>query len=616
MKLYLILIFSLFLGKAFAEPEKTVDLEHWKHLVAGTIDEISNPNLKKYLQDTHRNNTYLRKIEKEMRFLGDFSPTKETVFWLPSINVPMDEKEWRYLSSTIDIPKDVANIAYLKKDGRYFAKMFIHPYTTKRKEFIELAERFGGFQYDHQAVTTASARSFVAWETSRPRSETFNKVDVPKNKENIFKTKVSIYNADIDGTRLNVAKKMVRASIVTRFMDSIDEKTKIKNALDFEGEWFIGVPDDTDAGYVVRQPMPELAGQNGKNRLEPAFSILSPDRLNELTKGKVNPFEWIMENLYSPLAKGFSFFLFEEGMIGENHAQNFEYVVDSDGKPTGKIIYRDADAFRTHITLRSMLGKDVASASEIEDPFFYMKESAFSAQVDEKGLNTTINELIGMIVDPGDETSMTAMVYKWCGKVQKFKEWCTPAKIRNRFLKDLSARFESYMGGAVPYNEIFFTEEYTGKIGLIKIFDDWLNLTASRVLENRSDLISDDKIQDMLAKEFNRLEKQGNARIEGSEKNLTTKDYTFYISLKNSNTHIMVMKKNPRKGSYPLKGLAIMGSASDSETKSFLSKIKGSLDGKSQKANCMSIMDRMVEVSNSILAKPIMRNLGGGNNVH
>jgi hypothetical protein len=221
-----------------------------------------------------------------------------------------------------------------------------------------------------------------------------------------------------------------------------------------------------------------------------------------------------------------------------------------------------------------------------------------------------------MIVDPGDNTSMTAMVYNWCRNVQKFKEWCTPAKIRDSFLKDLSKRFEGYLGTPVAYNEIFATEEYTGKIGLIKVFDDWLNLTASRVLENRSDLIGDDKHQDVLAKEFNRLAKEGKVRIEGTEKSLSTKDYKFYISLKDNNTHILVMKKNPRKGSYPLKAVAIMGAASDSETKSFITKIKGSLSEKSHKADCLSIINRMAEYSNSILAKPIMRNLGGGNNVH
>jgi len=616
MKLKFLLLFSLILNIAYADPKRVYNADQWKPFIAGTIDDIKNPHLKKYLQDTHRNNSYLKKIEKEMSFLGDFSPTKENVFWLPSINVPMDEKEWRYLSATNDIPKDVANIAYFKKDDKWFAKMFIHPFTTARKEFIELADRFGGFQYDHQAVTTASARSFVAWETGQSRSEEFNKVDVPKNPDSIFKTKVSIYNADIDGSRLNVAKKMVRASIVTRFMDSIDAATKTKFDLDFEGEWFIGVPDETDAGYVVRRPMPELSGEAGKKRLEPAFSVLSPDRLNELTKEKAKPFEWIMENLYAPLSRGFTYFLFEEGMIGENHAQNFEYVVNGDGEPTGKIIYRDADAFRTHITLRSLLGKDVVSASEIEDPFFYMKESAFSAQVDEKGLNTTINELIGMIVDPGDETSMTAMVYKWCRNVNKFKEWCTPAKIRNRFLKDLSTRFESYLEKPVPYNEIFFTEEHTGKIGLIKIFDDWLNLTASRVLEKRSDLISDEKIQDMLAEEFNRLAKEGKARIEGTDSLLKVKDYTFYISLKENNTHILAMKKVARKGSYPIKGVAIMSAATDSETKAFINRVKDVLKEPTQKKRCLSIIERMMEVSNAILPKPIMRNLGGGNNVH
>jgi len=221
-----------------------------------------------------------------------------------------------------------------------------------------------------------------------------------------------------------------------------------------------------------------------------------------------------------------------------------------------------------------------------------------------------------MIVDPGDETSMTAMVYKWCRNVNKFKEWCTPAKIRNRFLKDLSTRFESYLEKPVPYNEIFFTEEHTGKIGLIKIFDDWLNLTASRVLEKRSDLISDEKIQDMLAEEFNRLAKEGKARIEGTDSLLKVKDYTFYISLKENNTHILAMKKVARKGSYPIKGVAIMSAATDSETKAFINRVKDVLKEPTQKKRCLSIIERMMEVSNAILPKPIMRNLGGGNNVH
>lgn len=578
---------------------------YWATFVAGAINDIPNSNVRKYLLETHHNNAYAEAIAHELDTVGVFSPTKDNVFWLPTIDVPVEESEWRFLSSTADMPQEMQRLAFYKKDGKNYVRMFIHPFSTLRPHFAELAEANGGIKYEFQAVTTASTRSFVVWKTNSPKSKTNAGVDFPNDPKKIFKAKVSIYNVSIDGSRRNPAKKMVRAAGVSRLFGAISEETKNEIGFDFEREVLTGVPIETDAGFVIREGLPELRGLSPGERAEPAFSVLSSDRLNQLVNEKSNPLEYITNKLFSPIANSVAYLLMEEGMIGENHTQNFDFVVSDRGIPTGKVILRDADAFRVNLSMRALNGRNLDKISDIENPFFYLKEAAFSATQSTSDDVMTLNSLMDYLLSPGDSTSMVKTIYDWCKKIPAHKAWCTSSKILDSFLENLAKKFSKYLGREVAPQEVYVQGYELASKGTIALFKERLQQLRTKSAEEAFV----PEIQTRLLKYFEKMKARGLVQFSSSQVNIDLSIHKLILYTKDGNTHIRVIKKESRAGSNPVVAIALLDKRDIGLTTRFLEDIK-SISGAASIKGCKDIFKKQ-----HLLATPIMQNMGGGNNV-
>ena len=210
------------------------DSDHWNQFIAGTLEDIPNAKVREYLFSTHQDNPHAAKIFKLNEKAGVFSPNYDYVFWLPSIDLPVSPKEFRFLSSSKDVPSDIKKLIFYKKNGSHYLRMFIHPFSTEISYFKDLAIKHGGFKYEFQAATTASTRSFVAWPVKTPVVSPEPYVDFPRDSSRVFKTKVSVYSLDVEGSRLNPAKKMVRAFLTSQIFGSISSITKERIGFDFE----------------------------------------------------------------------------------------------------------------------------------------------------------------------------------------------------------------------------------------------------------------------------------------------------------------------------------------------------------------------------------------------
>ncbi len=570
----------------------------WETFVVGKIDAIPNSSLRRYLYDAQYNNPYASTIAKELAELGPFAPGKGNVFWLPSIDVAVTPRNWRFVSRVKDAPKHIQKLAIVEIDGKQHIRMILHPYSVKEKAFQEIAAKNGGFKFEHQGATTASVRSLVAWQTSRPRpTGGAGSMDVPDSLNKFFHAKVSLYGIDINGSRLNPAKKMARAESVTRLMAAIPASAKKKHRFDFSGEWVVGVPDGTDAGFVYRELLePYTAG--GGRRVEPGYAVLRPERLTEIVAGSSEPLEVVTEKVFRPIANITMYLFFEEMMIGEMHSQNYAFVVNRNNRLTGEIVIHDADAFRTSLQARVLAGKTIDPIRSIEDPFYYMKDSIFTSTQGTDGESYTLNGLLDYLMHPNDETSMVDSVYKWCIRLVPKPGWCTKKQIRQRFLVELAELSSPYLQRQVAPSELDVTGEQQGSVGLISLFKERLRVISQRFAR----LEVNEAAQGKLRQYFDKVLRGGMARTYGA---FDPETHVFSLNEKDGTTAILA---HSRKDPSIVRGIGLLLPDDDPAT------IRLFRDLKLEKS-CRVLNISAGKASDALDALPLMRRMGGGSSV-
>lgn len=599
-RIVLIVIAVMAFSSAFAAVDPTDPL--WQTFVAGQIKDIPDPEIKRFLLDSHHKNPYAEHLSKELAGLGPFSPSLDNIFWLPTIDMPLNPSAWRFLSEIADAPAHLIHLCIVQRDGISYVRMFLHPYSTKQPAFIEMAKKNGGFKYEFQAATTASVRSLIAWKVNHPRSAPAPGVDFPENPDRLLHVKVSIYGTNIEGSRLNPAKKMVRAATVTRLMSEIPYTAQQELNFGFSGEWIVGVPDGTDAGFVVRELL-ETYKDNIRGRgVEPGFTSLSPQRLDEISSGQGDRLGAIVDRAYLPVMRVMMYLLFEEGMIGELHTQNYGFERNINGALTKRVVFHDADAFRTSMFLRALNKRSMHALREIDDPFYYMKDGIFFGGQNADGDSYTLNALVDYFIGQNDGSSMVKMVYEWCSALSVVPSWCTRPKIRQRFLEEMSAEISKYLGRSVSWKELDFNGSDPGKVGFIKLFNERLDYLASQIKE-----VSDSRQQFELKREFERLTRRGRARTLGN----LNPERTFYsLSDSNGAAAILAITRDPGPGEHVVKGVAVLGSQDDYVTRNFLKRVDSRLV-----KECTGAREQ-ARIENGVFPKlPLFRNMGGGINV-
>jgi hypothetical protein len=573
----------------------------WNEFVVGKVSDLKDSAIKNFLTTAHFNNPYAKTISPITKTLGPFAPEADNVFWVPTIDVPMEKDNWRFLSELDTTPKDLLKLATVKKNGKTYVRMFLHPFSVDEPKFKEFADRFGGFKYEFQGSTTASARSLIAWKTSKPRNlSKSGEIDFPKSERDVIWPKVSITRMDIDGTRLNPVKKLVRASTVTQLMSDIPDATKKRVGFDFAGEWAVGVPRGTDAGFVVREVLPDYKTSDGKS-VEAGFSVLSPDRLSQMTKNVADPEAFIQEKLVRPMLRTASFLMMEEGMVGEYHNQNFNYVIDKKGVPTGKVLLHDADSFRTSVLLRAMEGKDTADIRKIDAPFFFMKDGVFlqtENSTGDYGLNSLLNSYF---VDPKPKDTVAGFIKQWCKGISKYKSWCNDKSLKKMFLETFSEELAPYVGHPIENLSLapVIGKKQIGLPSLIK--ERMVKIASKNPLYLRK---PDEKLQKILADEYARLVRAGRGKSIAPHVMMDTTN--FYLDVENGNAVIHAVAKEPEAGKV-LKGIALPTLSNDSLGVKFANRVY-------EVSGIKIPMDTPDGIEKGLLTRPWMQDLGGGSN--
>ena len=587
----------LFAPLAWADPVDPKDPK-WNQLVVGSLNDLPNGPVKTFLHATHFNNVYGKTIGHKTRALGPFSPEANLVFWIPTLELPMNSDTWRFLSDMQALPESILQNTFVRKGDATYIRMFLHPFSTEAPVFRKLAKKYGGFKYEFQAVTTASVRSFVAWKTSAPKPEGGpGSIDFPTDKNKFIWPKVSVFNTDINGSRINPLKKLVRAYSVTQLMSSISPAEKARVGFDFAGEHVVAVPDGTDAGFVVRQVLPEFVGQKAAF-VEPGFSMMGAERLNQITRGMSGVDTFITENIFRPIAKTFAYLLMEEGMIGEYHSQNINFAMSSDGRPIGRVLLQDADAFRTSILLRAANGRDIAPLRKIETPFFFMKEPMFTLQGGPNSDSINLNGLLfDYLADRDQLWTPIGAILRWCGRDKplfKIYFWCTEDRVRTMFLQTMADELSPYLNRPVSIEELRFHSRDSGNVGLVKMYRERLEIVGNKARERLGPV--NPALQETLFDEFSRLYEIGSADSLGSFSLKTTE---FFLDVEGENQMILAFAKGGPKTPKSYKGVALLGHAGDAAAEAFAEKI-------SRLAGTQVIASRT--------QKPILQDVGGGSN--
>ncbi|MGZ3694238.1 MAG: hypothetical protein ACXWQO_08550 [Bdellovibrionota bacterium] len=603
------LTFLLFLFvsiSAFAAGTRGED-PAWNEYVVGKVEDLPDSPIKKFLHASHFNNAYGDSIKKKTAALGPFSPQANNVFWIPHIEMPMTPENWRFLSSMENVPDRVIRHEVIVKNGVPNVRMFLHPFSLQEKSFIKMAEKNGGFKFEYQAATTASVRSFIAWKTGKPKPEgTPGKIDFPDNTKDFIWPKVSITSMDIDGSRLNPAKKMVRAAQVTQLMGAIPQKVKDEVGFDFAGEWTIGVPDKTDAGFATREILDQYVGK-GAAWVEPGFSTMSPDSLSAIAKGAGKNADKVIENkILTPMNRVIAYLLMEEGMIGENHNQNMSFPKNRANNPIDEILLHDADSFRTSIILRALNGKDNAPLRKIETPFFFMKDSMFRATGAEGSEDINLNALVhDYIVESADSSTVTGSILNWCKKIKAYKSWCTKKNVTNMVAKSLADALSPYVGREISPSELKLTGESSGSVGLVKIFKERLQVLAAKSPAVNGKV--DPDLQKVLLNEYQRLYKIGLAGAVNTNVSATNTD--FILNVDGENSFISAITKATPNKPATIKGIALLGPTDDDKALKFAKEVK-------EISGIKIPMTRVMITEKGLPANVVMQNIGGGiNNV-
>jgi hypothetical protein len=576
------------------------EYERWNKFIVGKTTQIPNLAVRKFLDAAQNKNPYAETIAEGLAQLGPFAPGKNNVFWLPSIDLQINKENWRFISRISDAPKHIQNLAVYKKSNKTFIRMILHPFSIEKRIFKDLADKNGGFKYEFQGAVTASVRSLVAWKTTAIRNPgVHSKIDFPKDLNRIFQTKVSLYGVDIDGSRLNPAKKMVRAESVSRLMAAIPSGIKQKIGFDFSGEWIIGVPTSSEAGFVYREMLSQYK-RSSQTYIEPGHATLSPERLTRMTRRKSDKLKVVSDLLFEPVAKTFSYLLFQEGMIGEFHSQNYGFEINRNGMPTGRIVIHDADSFRTSLQMRVLGRKQTNSFRDIEHPFFYAKDGIFNQPQNASGESYTVNDLLDyMIGSYKDRSGMVGAIYYWCRGMNKVPQWCKPQKIRKELLQRLAKYLSHYLKRKVLVSEFDVEAQKPGMRGLTVLFKEHLANLAAKYTES----ISIVGQQRRLAQEFNRLLGRGHGRAHGVT---PTVENSYFVLHRDSDSHaITAHSKNNRN---QLKGVALLRSSNEAASRNFMKSFGISFE-------CQRLKKGQTRQQGKLPILPLMRNMGGGNNV-
>lgn len=306
-----------------------------------------------------------------------FDPMSRSVILMGYLEIPVSKGAIRVDESLL--PESARRVLFFKKDGVEYRRMFIHP--LMEENYRDEAKLYGqttidaagkkhiGLKYGEFAATLSSSmRSWVVWDRKNPKDFIGEKTSI-----------AVVVGMD----RKNDLDKLERAAAITQVTKEVSAADRKAYGFDLMVEPVTQststIPGGKYFGNITRI-FPEMSHPNGKPRLIPGFSLTSPGPNGEkplleqmIEASGLSAEAYVAKNIVSPLVRAYSYLTFKHGIIGEPHQQNVLFELDEKGRLTGRVFFRDLDAFKPDIELRHRLGLSDEPFLGAKRPFKVLK---------------------------------------------------------------------------------------------------------------------------------------------------------------------------------------------------------------------------------------------------
>lgn len=308
---------------------------------------------------------------KSFRYTGEldarYIPSSAKTFPLFTVDIPVEDLGMVQISENISAKSEKE--LFLEKDGKKFARFFIHP--NEFDHYKTLLEKYPLDSDSVVATPSSSTRSLF--------------VVNPDEMKNPFGLKVSI------SVRMGRYARIVDIERVTRAVklnDAIEQiykesggklKSSGKSWNFLREDAAILPPDPSLGGYIHRELPPDLKDKI----ILPVYSLIAkrpngqPRWVDELFehsgKPRMNDFVW--EDLVKPMTELHCLLSINNGLTTELHQQNTLFVINPRTLKVEGVLLRDMDAHLVDHSLRihRLEKKPITASSDFDENVYLFR---------------------------------------------------------------------------------------------------------------------------------------------------------------------------------------------------------------------------------------------------
>lgn len=264
------------------------------------------------------------------------------VMQIPHFEIPLNMLSLDFADR---FPESIRKHLIFQKDGQSYVRWILNPEDTKW--FLEIEKYFKA-----QGVVLEKKYYFTGYQTA---SRSYIVED--PNKEIQFSVKSSTnktggYWAD----KKQPVGEATDSRLNADFLYNLQKKQKFDNLIIMDEPAIMKIPF-LDQAVVIRD-LGEMNSANSDKIYVPGFSVLYESTGREIAakNGSLDPQAFWTENYIKPVGRALGEFAARTGMQFDSpHSQNFLVELDSNYRPTGKIVLRDLADLYINSTFTAVL---------------------------------------------------------------------------------------------------------------------------------------------------------------------------------------------------------------------------------------------------------------------
>ncbi len=303
----------------------------------------------RHLNERKNDTSAFSPLDMENELPREYDPKYGAIFEIGYLDIPINEAE--YLEG-LEMSQKTRSFFIVETKNKKYVRYFIHPDMEEHNGIKKAIKEYGlpgadGKKYlgkgGYIAAPTSSPRSLLVWHRNRPSE--------------FYGVKVSM-SRKIGGTsRLNDYDKLTRSHAVSNTFSIIPKNILEEYNFGYFPEVFQVVSPGNKFGNIVRQ-----FGDKFKDKDQvPGFSLTAPGKdgddpiLYKVLKKRVkNSYDIVVEEFLRPLIRSYTYQVWVEGLLGEQHQQNVTFEQNKNGTFQVKVNIKDMDAFRIDPEMRAL----------------------------------------------------------------------------------------------------------------------------------------------------------------------------------------------------------------------------------------------------------------------